>query len=213
MRSSESTRNRRAEGAVPLLILLSREDHPKACTGLRLLRAGLVRSVGPGRPPAPLPLLLDPHAERPLAPSDAARARTAGVLVIDCSWNRLAERGGYPREAPWLGRLPERRRLPWLLAANPQHFGRLGELNTAEALAASLAVLGDRRAAEDLLDRFHGGDAFFRMNEALLTGLRPGDGPSEVVALEQRVYAPDPRAADARRGRRELAPASQSTGG
>jgi pre-rRNA-processing protein TSR3 len=51
-----------------------------------------------------------------------------------------------------------------LLAANPQHFGRLGELNTVEALAAALVVLGRRAQAQSLLAGFAGGNAFLAMN-------------------------------------------------
>jgi len=90
------------------------------------------------------------------------------VLGIDCSWNRLEARGGYPNAPAWLGKVRTRRRLPWLVAANPQHFGRVGELNTAEAFAATLWLLGERDRALSLIEAFPGGTTFLRINSERL---------------------------------------------
>lgn len=168
MRSSGSTPNRPIERPVPLWLLVAGEDHPKACTGRRLLRRRLVLPIAPARRPRHPPLLLDPHAEIPLTPADRAAARLGGVLGVDCSWNRLAERGGYPADATWLRRLPARRRLPWLLAGNPQHYGRIGELNTAEAFAAALVILGEPERAAEIAGTFAGGPGFLALNEGPL---------------------------------------------
>ncbi|MCI4355228.1 MAG: DUF367 domain-containing protein, partial [Thermoplasmata archaeon] len=77
---------------------------------------------------------------------------------------RLAERGGYPDGAEWLRKVRTRRRLPWLIAANPQHFGRLGELNTAEAFTASLVLLGEEPRARRMIEAFPGGATFLEIN-------------------------------------------------
>jgi pre-rRNA-processing protein TSR3 len=109
---------------------------------------------------------------------------------VDCSWNRLRSRGGYPTEIPWLERLPERRRLPWLLAGNPQHFGRLGELNTAEAFAAALFVLGEPDRARSMLGRFAGGPGFFDVNRDALDRYAACRTLSEVREAELAVFSP-----------------------
>jgi pre-rRNA-processing protein TSR3 len=165
MRSSGSTPSPRSSRPVPLWLLVAGEDHPKACTGRRLLRRHLVLPLSPERSPRRSPLLLDPHAEEPLGPADRPIALEGGVLGIDCSWNRLAERGGYPEGAAWLRKVRTRRRLPWLIAANPQHFGRVGELNTAEAFAAALYVLGEGMRARRLIEAFPGGATFLEINQ------------------------------------------------
>jgi len=166
MRSSGSTHNPRSDRRISLWLLVAGEDHPKICTGRRLIRRRIVLPLSPERAPRRPPLLLDPHADEPLGPGDRALAAAGGVLGVDCSWNRLEERGGYPEAAAWLKKVRTRRRLPWLVAANPQHFGRLGELNTAEAFAAALWLLGERDRALSLIEAFPGGATFLRINRA-----------------------------------------------
>jgi rRNA small subunit aminocarboxypropyltransferase len=188
MPSSGSTRSRSPDREIPLLLLFSGEDSPRACTGRRLLHAGLAREVSPGRPPRPGPVLLDPHAERPLGPGDRAAAHRGGLLIVDCSWNRLGARGGFPVAAPWLDRVEVRRRLPFVLAANPQHFGRLGELTTAEAAAAGLYLLGEPDRARALLGRFRGGLGFFELNASALARYTGSSTVDQLRAAETALY-------------------------
>ncbi|MCI4349438.1 MAG: DUF367 domain-containing protein [Thermoplasmata archaeon] len=185
MPSSGSTRLRPADPELRLLLVVAGDDHPRACTGRRLLRTGRVHEVPATNPPKPAPLLLDPHAELPLSPADRARIERAGLLGVDCSWKGLERRGGYPATLRWLDQLRTRRRLPWLLAANPQHFGRLAELNTAEAFAASSYILGEMERARTLLSGFAGGEAFFEMNATALEGYREARDVNEVLAVER----------------------------
>jgi pre-rRNA-processing protein TSR3 len=123
-----------------------------------------------------------------LSTADRPRALTEGVLAIDCSWNRVGERGGLPVGVGGGG--AAHRRLPYLLAANPQHFGRLSELNTAEAIAAALWLLGERERAERLLSGFAGGTAFFTINGAALARYGPCRGQEEIEAAERELFAP-----------------------
>lgn len=187
MRSSGSTRNRSIDGAVRLLLVIAEEDHPKACTGRRLVRRGLARALDAQRAPRPHPLLLDPHAERPLAPDDRPAAERGGLLGVDCSWNLLGERGEYPPSSLWLRSIPGRRRLPWLLAANPQHYGRLGELNTAEAFGASLYLLGLPEEAEAILAESPGGSSFLALNQAWLDRYLSARDGDEMLAAEREL--------------------------
>ncbi|HKV89766.1 MAG TPA: DUF367 domain-containing protein [Thermoplasmata archaeon] len=197
MRSSGTTRSPSPRTEIPLLVVLAGEDDPKKCSGRRLIRTGEAVEVPLGRPPASGVVLLDPHSEVPLSRLDRDRALRAGVLAVDCSWNRIGRNGRYPSEVPWLGRMGVRRRLPWLVAANPQHHGRLAELTTAEALAASLVVLGEPARARRLLAPFAGGPAFFELNSGRLTSYERASGPDEVLAAESAGWAspgsmPDP---------------------
>lgn len=184
MRSSGSTTSRSPDRPIPLWLLVAGEDHPKACTGRRLLRRRLALPLTSGHRPRRPPILLDPHAKEPLSPADRELARSGGVLAIDCSWNRLAERGGYPEGADWLRRLSTRRRLPWLIAANPQHYGRLAELNTAEALAAALMVLGEQERAWEVVGVSPGGVSFLTINRARLDGYSSANSSTSVRTAE-----------------------------
>lgn len=130
---------------------------------------------------------MDPHVDLPLSPQDHKSGGHDDVIVVDCSWNRLSERGAYPRSAPWLKGWPHRRRLPWLLAANPQHHGRLGELNTAEALGASIYLLAGPEAAEAFLGRFSFGPPFLALNKEPLKDYRNAGTP-EAICLQEKEY-------------------------
>jgi pre-rRNA-processing protein TSR3 len=187
MRSLRSTPSLSAESVAPLFVRITGEDHPKACTGRRLVRQGLAREWKEGAPNGRGPILLDPRATEPLTALDAPRAATAGILVVDCSWNRLSQRGGFDPALTGLARLP-RRRLPWLFAGNPQHYGRVGELNTAEAFAGALDILGDRGAAERVLSTFAGGPGFLRLNARLLEAYRTARSVDELRAAEREFF-------------------------
>lgn len=185
MRSSASTPSPSPDAAVPLFLWIVGEDHPRACTGRRLAAHRLVRVLAP-RATAPAAILLDPHAEQPLSPSDAHRVHRRGIAAVDCSWNRLGERGRYPSGRSD-GFPPERRRrLPWLRAGNPQHYGRVGELNTVEALAAALYVLGRPAQADHVLDATGSGRSFPDLNSLLLREYAAATDADGIRAVEAR---------------------------
>jgi pre-rRNA-processing protein TSR3 len=192
MRSSGSTRSRPAEVPVRLFIALVGEDHPKACTGRRLIARGLARPARDGAHRIHRPITLDPHAAHPLSPLDRARVDAAGLLAVDCSWNQLAARGRLPDRPSETGRPAPRRRLPILVAANPQHYGRVTELNTAEALAAAVYLVGRRAQAEGLLNGFRGGDQFLEINRERLDAYAAAADADAVCAVERRLFGGDP---------------------
>jgi pre-rRNA-processing protein TSR3 len=170
MKSSGNTRH--PNSRIPLWIVLASEDNPKACTGRRAIRYALAVEATDRHHPPPGALLLDPYASTPLSRADSDAATEKGVVAVDCSWNRLSSRGRYPAGGSWLAALDQRRRLPLVLAANPQHYGRLGELNTAEALGASVYVLCGREEAKAFLERFSFGRSFLELNGELLERYR-----------------------------------------
>jgi pre-rRNA-processing protein TSR3 len=187
MRSSGSTPRRTADpSGISFYLWVAGEDHARACTGRRLLRQGLVREVrGGDHPPLRDVLLLDPFASLPLGPSDRGRAARSGVLGIDCSWNLLHDRGAYPGSEGRWDQVTHRRRLPWLVATNPQHYGRLGELSTAEAFGAAAYLLGEAERARTLLDGFAGGRSFFTVNQARLAAYSHALGPEDLLRIEE----------------------------
>ena len=187
MPSSRNTPSRSTDRSPPLFVRITGEDHPKACTGRRLLHQGLAREWKELGLRGRSPILLDPMALDPLTPLDRPRAASSGLLVVDCSWNRLSRRGGFDPSLTGLDRLP-RRRLPWLLAGNPQHYGRVGELNTAEAFAGALDILGDRLHAQRVLETFAGGSGFLALNARLLDAYRNARSEGELRAAEREFF-------------------------
>jgi pre-rRNA-processing protein TSR3 len=188
MRSSGSTRSPPPETSVRLFIALAGEDHPKACTGRRLLARGLAHPARPRSERRGRPITLDPHAALPLSPGDRPRAESAGLLAVDCSWNQLAARGRLPDDDSETGRPPPRRRLPILVAANPQHYGRLTELNTVEALSAAVYLLGYPVQAARLLEGFRGGPQFLEINRARLQAYAGAVDSDAVRAVERTLF-------------------------
>jgi len=188
MRSSGSTRSL-PEPPIRLGLVLVGDDHPRACTGRRLIRYGLARKVprsATSRGPA---IVLDPYASVPLSPADRARAEAGGIVAVDCSWNRLADDHATREGAAEASGSSRGRRLPMLVAANPQHYGRLGELNTVEALAAALYLVGRPEAAHRLLAGFAGGPAFLELNRARLARYAHAASPEDVVRAERSLFS------------------------
>jgi pre-rRNA-processing protein TSR3 len=188
MRYSGSTRNPRPDRTLRLLIVLAGEDHPKACTGRRLLRWRKAERVPDEEANGRHPVVLDPFAPTPLSRADREEAERGGLLAVDCSWNRLSQRGAFPASAGGPRSRGTRRRLPLLVATNPQHYGRVAELNTVEALSAAVYILGRTGEAERLMDGFRGGEEFLPVNRERLERYRGAKAPDEVAAAEKLLF-------------------------
>jgi len=115
-------------------------------------------------------------------------ALEGGLLVVDCSWNRLSARGSFPGEEPRNRRHGAHRRLPVLVAANPQHYGRVAQLTTVEAFSAALYVLGRVDEADRVIEGFSGGPEFLDINRARLDRYRAAKDGSEVVDAERELF-------------------------
>jgi pre-rRNA-processing protein TSR3 len=136
----------------------------------------------------PSPIVLDPYSPVPLSGADRRTAGEGGLLVVDCSWNRLSARGAFPGAREGKHRHGIHRRLPVLVATNPQHYGRLAQLTTVEAFSAALYVLGREGEAQDLLRRFAGGEEFFEVNRERLDRYERSAGPDDVLASERELF-------------------------
>ncbi|MDR5672999.1 Ribosome biogenesis protein Tsr3 [Halalkaliarchaeum sp. AArc-CO] len=152
------------------------DDDPEKCTARKLARFDLATLHRSDRA-TPYGVVLNPHAERALSPSDAETVESGALIALDCSW----ESAGEARFT-----LPgEHRALPYLVAANPVNFGRPLRLTTVEALAAALVILGDRHHAEEILSKFTWGETFLELNEEPLRRYAACDDSTDVVAVQQ----------------------------
>jgi pre-rRNA-processing protein TSR3 len=167
---------------VELHVRYEGDDDPEKCSARRLARfdhADLhraTRSTPPG-------IVLNPFAEQALSPADreGTGARRDRLVALDCSWE-TAEREAFDLEGI-------HRSLPFLVAGNPVNFGTPFQLNTVEAFAGALAILGERDQAEAILSEFSWGHTFLELNEEPLARYAACDDSSDVVAVQDDYLA------------------------
>ena len=152
------------------------DDDPDKCSARKLARfdlATLHRSVS-STPPG---IVLDPFADRALSPADGKASGSESRLVaLDCSWE-TAEAEAFALDGP-------HRSLPFLVAANPVNYGTPFRLNTVEAFAGALCILGHREHAEEILGKFRWGHTFLELNEEPLRRYADCSDSSDVIAVQ-----------------------------
>ncbi len=161
-----------------IVVYDARQCDPRRCTARRLRRFGKVELVFRLSELPRGALLLDPRAGRVLSREDREIAERRGLVAVDCSWNHL-ERLRFPRGQ--VGRA-----LPYLVAANPTHYGRPTVLSTAEALSAALFILGYREEAMGMLEPFKWGPTFLQLNLQRLEEYGRAANAEEVLGLQER---------------------------
>jgi pre-rRNA-processing protein TSR3 len=157
---------------VDLHVRYEGDDDPEKCTARRLAKFDEAALHHTARE-TPYGVVLNPHAEQALSPADA----TGTLVALDCSWE-TAERAMFELDG-------DHRALPFLVAANPVNYGQPFQLNTVEAFAGALAILGDFERAEGLLSHFSWGHTFLELNEEPLRRYSECADSSEVVEVQQ----------------------------
>ena len=132
------------------------QDDPKKCTAAKMVKFGLAQNI---KKIGTKGLVLDPFSEKTLMPKDNALVHS--IVGIDCSWNLVDD--AFSKKFSGV-----KRKLPPLLAGNPVNYSKLNKLTTAEALAASLIILGFKEQGLELLDKFKWGHTFYDLNQNLL---------------------------------------------
>ncbi|MCZ6613422.1 MAG: DUF367 family protein [Nitrososphaerales archaeon] len=159
-------------------VCLLKQDDPKKCTARKLAQKGLVNAIYSLRRMPSSTLVLDPFASVLISPLDS-KIRSIGA--IDCSWTRVIST--FKR-----GIKGEHRRLPLLLAGNPTNYGKLGKLSTAEALAATLEILGYKIFAQKIMGLFKWGATFLDLNAEPLAEYASATGEVEIKKIEQEFF-------------------------
>ncbi len=158
---------------IPLLAYRDNTCDPKKCSVKRLERAGMIKIYTKLKEVPKSSLILDPTAAQALSPADRG---VPSITALDCSWEVL-DTGGVQK---W----PVRRALPFLVAANPGHFGRAFMLNSVEALAAALYILGEQEQAREILAKFGWGLRFIEVNQEPLDEYAEAKDSAEVVEIQ-----------------------------
>jgi len=177
--------------AIRLYALMEHEDDPKRCTAAKLVRFKHVAEVKHESRIPKGAIVLDPEAEKALSIEDYGSIAKHGLLVLDCSWNKLTK-------FPKIRRGLQHRGLPFMLAANPTNFGKPQKLSSAEALAASLYIIGERQQAQALMSIFKWGPVFLDINRERLEEYAAAATSTEVVAAQNRMLQAMTRTKDDR---------------
>jgi pre-rRNA-processing protein TSR3 len=165
---------------IPIFIYDMRQDDPKKCTSRKLVRFHLAITITRSRIPRNA-VVLNPRASKVLLSSDKAIAETRGLLAIDCSWKKV--------QHTWPNRIRGNdRRLPFLVAANPVHYGRVFELSSLEALAASLYILKHEAQARKILRIYKWGPNFLSLNQHLLDDYQRATTKKDVLVIEENTF-------------------------
>jgi pre-rRNA-processing protein TSR3 len=130
---------------------------PKKCTAMKLNKLGLLKLIPKITGKLNEAILLNPFAQNELSINDKQIALRHGIVVIDCSWNKIFKFRGF--------NALNSRKLPPLIAANPTNYGKWEKLSSAEALVAALLITGFNEYAELLLSKFSWGNQFKELNQ------------------------------------------------
>ncbi|KAG3018105.1 hypothetical protein JG687_00008554 [Phytophthora cactorum] len=153
----------------------------KRCTGRKLCRLGYIKSMKPGAHFRGL--VLSPAGEHIVSPADRTIVESTGISVIDCSWAKVQELP-YKQLRSGVHRL-----LPFLVAANSVNYGRPHKLSCAEAIAATLYIVGLKQEAIQLMDEFSWGAEFLKINADCLEAYSACNNSAEVVEAQDAYLA------------------------
>jgi len=167
-----------------LIVVHEDDDDPEKCTARKLARYEMVELVDEREVPRGA-ILLHPFAEQAISPADREHLDEAGLVALDCSWERARET--FER----LESTAQPRALPFLLAANSVNYGKPFKLSTVEAIAAALTILGRRAEAEALLAKFRFHDSFWATNEQPLADYAACETSADVVEAQQAYLRED----------------------
>ena len=159
--------------------LLLHQDDPRKCTALKLIKFGtitLTRSI------LHTMLVLNPFASEILCKKD--KILVDSICVIDCSWNKAnTVLTNYKFLRNGVGR-----RIPFLLAGNPVNYARLGRLSSVESLSACYYILGEKKFAYTLLNKFKWGHTFLELNHGPLQEYSDAENRKEVMRIESEYF-------------------------
>jgi len=126
-------------------------------------------------------VILEPLCGKVFGPEDHEIIENGGAIVgLDCSWEQIESSVKTVMERTKL----QPRMLPLLLAANPVNWGKPSRLSTAEAIAATLCLMGKWEQAERIMSRFGWGQRFIELNKEPLLAYSEATSSQELIELQ-----------------------------
>jgi pre-rRNA-processing protein TSR3 len=150
---------------------------PKMCTGVRLMKYGLLKEIKLNSKFQGV--LLTPTGKKIVSKEDHDLILNKGVCVIDCSWAKFNELHINLNKI-------ETRLLPYMVAVNPVNYGKAFKLSCVEAIAATLHLAGFYKETDFLLSHFKWGSSFIDVNRELFDMYRECKNSIELKAAEDK---------------------------
>jgi rRNA small subunit aminocarboxypropyltransferase len=164
---------------VKLEVVLLKQDDPIKCTALKLVKFGLAKRV---QIISKHSLILNPFSKILVSAGDRFSSRS--ICAVDCSWENIRN----IIENQTIFTFLNNRRLPSLLAGNPTNYSKLGKLTTAEALAGCAYILGNRRLAIALMNKFKWGHTFLELNAEPLEEYSCAMDQEKIMQIERDYF-------------------------
>ncbi|POM58526.1 Hypothetical protein PHPALM_36814 [Phytophthora palmivora] len=168
----------------------------KRCTGRKLCRLGFIERLQPGA--SFRGLVLSSAGDQMVSPADKDVVRGSGVSVVACSWAKGVE---FPSKDIHSGL---HRLLPSLVAANSENYGQPHRLSCAEAIAATLYIVGLQDEAAEVMDEFSWGAEFLQMNAERLDAYAACEDSAQVEEAQNAFLAACQKEPDERLKRMNL---------
>ena len=127
--------NSNTNNLYPIFICNFHTCNPKICTAQKLIKFKKAKEISVKQIQSQS-IVLTPFSYTALSKEDKSLAQNYGLVGVDCSWNNIE--GGSEALHKGIGRA-----LPFLVAANPNNYGKPSKLSTLEAIAAALYILLD----------------------------------------------------------------------
>lgn len=161
-----------------IVIYHSNECDPKRCTSIKLKKQNKV-SITHNMHKIPYnAIVLDAEAKKAVSFEDREKITKYGLSALDCSWKKL-KNSSFNFKSKKNHRL-----LPFLVAANPVNYGKPCILSTAEALSATLYIVGYKKEANNLMNSFKWGPHFITLNKNLLEAYSEAKNSAEIVKIQ-----------------------------
>lgn len=123
-------------------------------------------------------IILNPFAEKAVSYEDKHFVEKKRVVGLDCSWNKVSS------SAKFFSLTKYHRSLPFLIAASPVNYGKPCKLATAEAIAATLYIVGFKQVAKNIMNGFKWGHTFIELNFELLEAYSSVKTSAEVINIQ-----------------------------
>ena len=176
------------------------------CSGTRMLKLNLAKNISKFSRDIRASIILSPFAKTLLSGKDRQIGLEYGITVIDASWNKLSEEHDprkvlrknvktnslQSRDKKQISSIFSRKNarvLPYLVAVNPVNYGKPTKLNTVEAAASALWLLGERSQASEILRPFNYRNEFFKVNQFRLERYSKAENSQEILEIQNKELA------------------------